>query len=227
MSGTLTLIPTPIDEEHMLEQSALEILKNLGPKDHIIVEEAKVSRRRWIRWGLDRSRIDDFILYNEHTRNEIISGLISKLKSGENLFIMSDCGLPAFCDPGVMLVDRCHDSGIRVTSTMFPNSIALAVALSGFPHDRFIFEGFIAQRGGDRKDKLKKILSSKDVSIIMDTPYRLNSLIDEMKSINPDRKVFVGINLNCSDEVLYRDTLAKLNIEKQKNEFILIVGPKS
>lgn len=225
MSGKLILIPTPIDEEHQLESSALSLLNAIDENCGIIVEEAKIARRRWIRWGLDRKHIDDFILYNEHTRNDLIPDLIKRLKSGNTLYMMSDCGLPAFCDPGRLLVNACHENSIKVTSTMFANSIALAISLSGYKHERFIFEGFIPARGSERKDSLKSILKRKEMSIIMDTPYRLNSLVDEMKSINPNREVFIGLNLNCTDEKLIRKTLKNLNLEKQKNEFVLITRP--
>jgi 16S rRNA (cytidine1402-2'-O)-methyltransferase len=95
---------------------------------------------------------------------------------------------------------------------MFPNSISLAIALSGFSHDRFIFEGFIPARGSERKSALKSILSRKEMSVIMDTPYRLNSLVDEMKKISGERQVFIGLNLNHEDETLIRDNLKDIKL---------------
>ena len=98
------------------------------------------------------------------------------------------------------------------------------MALSGFNHDRFIFEGFIPARGSDRAKVLKRILSQKEVSIIMDTPYRLQTLLKEMKAINSAREVFLGIDLNSSTEELVRARLGELKIPDGKREFVLVVG---
>src|SRR5262245_28844563 len=139
-SGTLTLVPTPIDEASPLESRALELLKAaaLDP-DHnlVVVEELKACRRRWLAWGLPRETIEHFRTYNEHDAASSSQALVQELKAGKNVFLMSDGGLPAFCDPGVELVDACHKARIRVTSTPFPHAPALAVALSGFRMDRY------------------------------------------------------------------------------------------
>ena len=227
MSGKLILVPTPIDETTPLETVALEILKSLDLGSAIIaVEELKECRRRWIRWGLDREWIDQFVLYNEHTRSEEKMNLLEKLKSGKDVYLMSDCGLPAFCDPGAELVDLCHDHKITVTSTPFANSISLALALSGFNHNRFLFEGFIPAKSDERLKKIKEILSNNITTIIMDTPYRYKKLVKELAdNSKKPRRVFIAKNLNQETEQLLRlDTsqLAKAN-EVDKCEFILIL----
>lgn len=224
----LTLIPTPIDEIHSLEHTALEVLKNACDDNNAIfcVEEAKIARRRWIRWGLDREHIENFVLFNEHTRNELINDLVSKMKSAKKVFLMSDCGLPAFCDPGQRLVKACHENNIRVTSTPFYNSTILAVALSGFNHDKFIFEGFISQDKEQRSKELKRLTNNNYTTVIMDTPYRLNKLVDELKALIPNRKVFIGLDLNKEEEELIYAPLKNLKLEKQKREFVIVLGSK-
>lgn len=228
MKGKLTLIPTPIDDVSLLEPVAkVTLLKAVSDGDIICVEELKEGRQRWLRYGLPREAIENFVLYNEHTRKDILSDLIKKLKSGKNIFMMSDCGLPAFCDPGRLLVDRCHKSGIKVTATPFANSIALAIALSGFNHDKFMFEGFVSNKSGDRTNELKRILKNPIVSILMDTPYRMKKLVDELANINPEREVFLGIELNQPHEKLKRGPLIEVSkgLPKEKKEFIIVLGP--
>lgn len=222
----LTLIPTPIDEIHELETSALNLLKKAqtNPNSIFCVEEAKIARRRWIRWGLDREQIEGFVLFNEHTQNELISDLIKKLKSGKNIYLMSDCGLPAFCDPGQKLVKACHSEGIKVSSTPFYNSTILALALSGMEHDKFIFEGFLPTDKSERNKEIKRIAKQEQTTIIMDTPYRLNQLVDSLKEVCPKREVFIAMDLNKKEETLVFSKLSELNLEKQKREFILILG---
>ncbi|MBT4790841.1 MAG: hypothetical protein HON90_04670, partial [Halobacteriovoraceae bacterium] len=189
MKGKLILIPTPIDDESPLCTIAKQRLEQAVLNDDLImVEEAKAGRRRWLHFGLPRETIADFILYNEHTRGEISSDIIKKISNGKNAYLMSDCGLPAFCDPGQELVELCHQHKIRVTATPFANSIALAIAVSGFPHNKFIFEGFISAKKEIRHKELKRILNQKEVSIIMDTPYRLEKLLREITELNPSRE---------------------------------------
>ncbi|MCO4753175.1 MAG: hypothetical protein KC478_01770 [Bacteriovoracaceae bacterium] len=228
MKGVLTLIPTPIDDENPLEQTAFNLLKNaVDSGDIIAVEEAKTCRRRWLHWGLPREAIENFVLYNEHTRDDQAQELMQELSSGKNVYLMSDCGLPAFCDPGRRLVNLCHERAIKVTAAPFANSIALAMALSGFDHDRFIFEGFIPARGSERTKALKRILSQKEVSIVMDTPYRLKTLLSEMKELNGKREVFIGMELNTSEEELVRGRLATLVAPEGKKEFVMVIGGQS
>lgn len=230
MKGVLTLVPTPIDDRHPLNPVAKGLLEQaVANQDIICVEEAKEGRRRWLRFGLPREAIEEFHLYNEHTRKDNkIEELVSYLKKGKNIFLMSDCGLPAFCDPGQLLVDRCHELKIKVTSTPFDNSIALAVALCGFPHDRFIFEGFIPVDSKLRTQAVKRISHQSEVSVIMDTPYRMKKLIDELAESNPHRMAFIGIELNQEDEKLVRGSLKSLSekLQKEKKEFVMVIGPK-
>lgn len=227
MKGQLTLIPTPIDDTSPLCVVAKSLLEQaVQNNDLIYVEEAKEGRRRWLRFGLPRQAIDHFVIYNEHTRDELCRESIQKLKSGKNIFLMSDCGLPAFCDPGVELVSACHSAGVKVTSTPFANSIALAVALSGISHDRFVFEGFIPAKKEDRKREINRLAKDKTVTILMDTPYRLNKLIDELNAVCPNRIAFLGLELNKEDESLIKGTISyiKSRINNEKKEFILILG---
>ena len=228
MSGKLILIPTPIDDESLLCDKTKSIIFDAISKNSIILmEEEKEGRRRWLRFGLPRECIENFVIFNEHTQKDLSQSLIKNLKSNQDIILMSDCGLPAFCDPGTELVNQCHLNNIQVTSAPFGNSIALAISLCGFNHSRFIFEGFIPVQSPDRQKSLKRILKQKEVSIIMDTPYRLNKLIDELDNLNCSREVFIGLDLNKPEELLLRGSIAKIRkqIEKEKREFILILGP--
>ncbi len=224
MSAKLTLIPTPIDDESPLEPVALNLIQQNWEHTLLLVEEAKTVRRRWLRWGLPREAIEGFVLYNEHTQLDLNKEIIAKLKSGRDVFLMSDCGLPAFCDPGQKLVDLCHKNKIQVTATPFANSIALAVALSGFVHDEFYFAGFIPRQ--DRKEALTKLLKRKETIVMMDTPYRLTKLLEELSDVGCGRELFLAMDLNKSQEKLLRGPLKEMRSKiEDKKEFILILAP--
>ena len=177
MKGILTLVPTPIDEVNPLEQVAFKKLEEAyelkKEKTIFAIEDLKAGRRRWIRWGLSRDIVNDFVLYNEHTFEKESEVLLGYLNEGYDVFLMSDGGLPAFCDPGRKLVDLCHRSKIRITSTPFPHSISLALALSGFSHKSFWFEGFLPAKKEFREKRWRELLENEATIVLMDTPYRL------------------------------------------------------
>ena len=230
--GKLILIPTPISESGRLEPVAFEILNKASTTDFdksiFAIEDLKPGRKRWLDFGLPRSVVDHFILYNEHTAGEVSLELLSKLKQGFSVYLMSDGGLPAFYDPGVELVKLCHQNNITVTSTPFCNSIALAIALSGFNHKKFWFEGFLPLDKDDRKKIIEKCISNSHVSIVMDTPYRLKRLLEEIVEVSKEarnkKKLFLAMDLNSPTEKLLIGSALEMlgSIEDFKREFILI-----
>jgi len=232
LKGTLYLIPTPIDERNVLSPDAFALLenacKNEADKSVFVVEDHRPGRRKWIRFGLPREFIDGFILYNEQNYQDSCEQLISHLLSGKNVYLMSDAGLPAFCDPGRLLVQRSHDRKIRVTATSFGNSVILALALSGFNHDQFFFLGFPPRKTEERLNFLTNAAEHDCTSVMMDTPYRLNKLLSELASIENNlklhREYFLALDLNKESELLIRGSLAHLLRvlpPSLKSEFVL------
>lgn len=232
MKGVLTLVPTPIDETSPLEQVAFSTLDKASAdleNNIIAIEDLKPGRRRWLRFGLTRDVVDNFVLYNEHTRAKACHELINQLKSGKNIFLMSDGGLPAFCDPGVELVKECHRNSIKVTSTPFSNSISLALSMSGIDHRTFSFAGFLPIKSPDREHSLDAFLSRNETTIFMDTPYRMKKLLGEISSKVKGRDCFLGMDLNGETEECYFGQISSFvrKIKDFKREFILIVGPSN
>ena len=228
--GELILVPTPLQDDTPLEPVALERLKEscLEETTLLLVEEHKIARRRWLSWGLPREAIEKFILVNEHTQEKIKSDLIKEIRKGKKAFLMSDTGLPAFCDPGQTLVELAHRSGIKVSSTPFPNSIALAVALSGFPHGQFSFSGFIPVKEPDRREWMKSQLKKSEMLIWMETPYRLQKLMEELVEMNLSREIFLGLDLGGPRETNIRGSAGEFLKRfpgPGKREFVLLIGP--
>lgn len=226
----LILVPTPISDELPLETVALELLKRdaLDPNVVLLVEEHKVARQRWLRWGLQREAIEKFELYNEHTSAKMKDEVLKKLKEGKKVYLMSDCGLPAFCDPGQNLVDVCHKNHIKVTSTPFPNSIALAVALSGFSHARFTFSGFVPVKEPERENWIKSELKRPETLVWMETPYRLKKFLEDISKTQTKRDLFLAMDLGSPTEKLLRGSVRHLLNQLQegeKREFVMVVSP--
>lgn len=231
--GKLILVPTPLHDELPLETVARELLHKvcMEEKTTLLVEEHKEGRRRWLHWGLPREAIEKFIVYNEHSHTKMMPEILKLLKLGHQVFLLSDCGLPAFCDPGQSLVHAAHEQNIQVTSTPFPNAIALAVALSGFHHDKFIFQGFLPVRGEERQKAIQEVMEIKETQVLMDTPYRLAQLMDELVKAEgtskKKRKAFLALNLNSPEEKLLQGSLIHIqNLIKgtEKAEFVILLN---
>jgi 16S rRNA (cytidine1402-2'-O)-methyltransferase len=230
----LVLVPTPIDDSLTLDSGTLDALRAIeNNADHIIlVEEHKVARRRWISWGLDRSSIDKFYLYNEHNSKTALKELISFLKDGKTLYLLSDCGLPAFCDPGQELVNACHQQGIEISSFPFHNSVILALVLSGFYNDEFIFSGFLPRDKDKRSMKIKSIINNSMTNIIMDTPYRLKNILVEfdyaLKKSNSNREIFLAMELGSTNERLFRGSISEAvkRFSEYKKRFIFVINKR-
>lgn len=227
-NGILTLIASPIDEDNMLDAKAFRVLHQ-ACLDHtnnkILIEDPKPCRRRWVHFGLSRDAIEHFIEYNEHTQKEKIPSIIADLKKGVNYFLMSDGGLPAFCDPGQLLVRTCYENAIKVTSTPHSNSISLAISLSGIDCSQFFFAGFLPKENHERANRLVELKNMNVPIVLMDTPYRLKKLLEEIVMHIPERKLFLGLDLNSATEELYYAKAQKIlgKVTEFKREFIIII----
>lgn len=237
MSGTLYLIPTPIDGESKLAPENYDLIVSACENVEgsiFVMEDPKPARRAWLRFGLDRDFINDFVYYNEQTRGHQLRDLISQLKAGKDIYLMSDCGLPAFCDPGAELVNACHNEQIRVSSGKYNNSVSLALALSGFNHNKFNFYGFAPRKHPERSEELSYFIKSKVTSIIMDTPYRLHRLLQEVeeleRGIGISGTYLIALDLNKATELVLRGKIKKIIkavSAVEKREFILVRGEPS
>lgn len=223
----LTLIPTPLCDTKDLDPHSKEVLlAHLNnEKALILVEEHKIARRRWLHWGLPREGIERFICFNEHTQEKLAMELVSKIKNGHQAVLMSDCGLPAFCDPGQKLVDLCHRHQIQVSATSFPNSIGLSIALCGYECQEFIFRGFLPANKAQRKRAIDEYLKVPQVQVMMDTPYHLHHVLEDLSSST--RELFIGVSLNQGGEVTARGSakqLKQLLKDVKKAPFVIVLS---
>jgi 16S rRNA (cytidine1402-2'-O)-methyltransferase len=228
MSGVLYLLPTPIDLEHKLEELTFGQISEMCLNDDtmILVEEAKECRRRWLHFGLPREAIAKMVEFNEHTVASLNPEILEKLKNNHNVILMSDCGTPAWMDPGQELVHLCHQHEIKVTAFNLNNSLILSLILSGIKTEEFHFFGFPPKT--DREQFWQRVWNSNMTSVVMDTPYRLQKVIQEMKEIalrtKKDKLVFIGLNLNSQEEVLIRKNISKMPNLEGKHEFMIVIG---
>ena len=163
---------------------------------------------------------------NEHNESEGTEDIIIALLSGQSVALISDCGTPSFADPGTFLVKRCVDSGIPVTTIPGASSLMGAISLSPLPLNEFLFAGFLPRRDPERREKLAYLKTLKMPIIIMDTPYRMGKLVNEIGlQFGKDQIVSLAVDLTLPTEALFFGRVGEVavNINKRKGEFILIV----
>lgn len=141
---SLYLIPTPIGNRGDITLRALETLKNA---DVILAEDTRTSGMLLKHFEISKP-LQSFHIFNEH---KVVEKLVSRMKQGEVFALMSDAGTPGISDPGFLIVRECLAAGVGVEC--LPGATALIPALvnSGFPTDRFVFEGFLPHKKGNRR----------------------------------------------------------------------------
>ncbi len=198
--GKLYLVPTPIGNLDDMTFRAVKILKEV---DLILAEDTRTSSKLLHHFGI-QNKLSSHHKFNEHQTSGNITG---RIEAGENIALISDAGTPGISDPGFLLVRECLGRGIEVEC--LPGATALIPALvnSGFPSDRFCFEGFLPVKKG-RQKKLQSLVEEERTMIFYESPYRLVKTLEQFRKIfGAERRVSVSRELSKIYEENFRGTL--------------------
>lgn len=201
--GKLFLVPTPIGNLEDMTYRGIRILKEV---DLILAEDTRTSAKLLNHYEI-KNKLTSHHKFNEHKTVEMIA---AQIENGKNVALISDAGTPGISDPGFLLVKTCLDKEIEVEC--LPGATALIPALvnSGFPTDRFTFEGFLPQKKG-RQKKIKELLTEPRTMVFYESPYRLIKTLEQFAEfLGPDRKASVSRELSKFFEENRRGTLAEL-----------------
>ena len=218
--GKLFIVATPIGNFEDISLRALETLKNV---DAVACEEYREGSTLLKKLGIGEKKL---MILNEHNDKEGTEEIVQTLISGQTIALVSDCGTPAFADPGTNLVKRCVEYGIPVSSVPGASSLMAAISLSPLPLKEFYFAGFLPRADAERRVKLAFLKTQKIPIIIMDTPYRLGKLLNEIGStFGKNRVVTLGYDLTMPSERLLHGPVGEISVKMKdrKGEFILIV----
>ena len=221
MSAKLFLVSTPIGNHEDITLRALRILKE---SDFIICEEYKEARRLLSYYKIEK----EMFSLNEHNENETADELIIKLKQGKTAALISDCGTPLFSDPGHLLVDLAIQNKIDVVPIPGASSILAALVGSGLDFEKFYYYGWLSPKKDIRRKQLLDLRKRKETIVLMDTPYRLRTLLEDVvKLMGEKTPVVLAYDLTKEKEKFYRGTALNVsNIAERENlkgEFVLIV----
>ena len=224
MNKKLFLVSTPIGNYDDITLRALNTLEDI---DFIICEEYKEARRLLSHYKIEK----ELIALNEHNENEVVDEILLKINEGKSAALISDCGTPLFSDPGHLLVDMCIAQKIEIIPIPGANSLLPALIGSGFDFEKFYYYGWLSPKKHIRRKQLLDLKRIKEVIVLMDTPYRLKRLLDDVVNlIGKNVPVVLAYNLTMADEKYYRGNaervLAIADKKNLKGEFVLIINNK-
>ncbi len=219
----LYLIPTPIGN---LEDITLRALRLLKECDLVLAEDTRTSGMLLKHLEISKP-MASFHIHNEHQK---LAGFIRQLKEGKNICLVSDAGTPAISDPGFLLVREAIREGIEVNCLPGATAFVPALVNSGFPTDRFRYEGFLPQKKG-RQTRLKDILSSDCTVVLYESPHRILKLLEELQALGAgERQVSVSREISKHFEETQRGTAAELHArfttKPPKGEFVVCLSAK-
>lgn len=208
--GILYLVSTPIGN---MEDITLRAVKILGEVDYIACEDTRKT-------GLLLNKVQPhnglevrpkLISYFEQNEQERIPQIISLLKNGKKVALVSNAGTPTLSDPGFKLVRECVKEGIQVISIPGPSSILTAVTSSGLPTDKFLFLGFLPKKQGHRKNLFKNchLLPVNCTLVFFESPYRLIKSLIDLKEVFGDINIVTCRELTKIHEEIRREKISK------------------
>ena len=221
--GALYIVATPIGN---LEDISRRGLMTLNKVHLCAAENTKNSKKLMKKYNLSTPLVS----YHKYSEESKLNFLISTLKSGQDVGLISDAGTPLISDPGYLLVNKALEEGIKVIPIPGPSSLIAALSVSGMPLDKFIFYGFPPKKKKALETFLEILAVSDKTSIIFETKLRILGFLEALAEINPNREIFVAREMTKLHESFYRGSVVKVieELSSQKNalrgEFVLVIG---
>ncbi|MEQ1586107.1 MAG: 16S rRNA (cytidine(1402)-2'-O)-methyltransferase [Cyclobacteriaceae bacterium] len=220
---SLYLVPTPIGNLSDITLRGLEVLKSV---DTILAEDTRTSGFLLKRYEISKP-LQSFHIFNEH---KTLAGLIARLQQGEVMALISDAGTPGISDPGFLLVREALKAGLQIDCLPGATALIPALVKSGFPTDRFVFEGFLPHKKG-RQTLLKKLSEEDRTIILYESPHRLIKTLEQLiEFFGPDRQVSVSRELTkLHEETRTGAVIEVLDHFKKKDvkgEIVIVIDGK-
>lgn len=220
MAGILYLVGTPIGNLGDLTDRARETLERV---EVVAAEDTRRTGRLLAHLGI-RSRLLSFFEGNERRRT---GELLRRLRSGDDVALVTDAGMPTISDPGYRLVSACVDGGLEVRVVPGPSAVTAALAVSGLPAERFVFEGFVPRRAAERRERLRSMARDPRTLVLFESPHRLATLLRDVLVELGDRRVALARELTKLHEEVLRgrvsEVLARLGGGDPRGEIVLVI----
>lgn len=217
----LYIVPTPIGN---LDDITLRAIKTLEAADYILAEDTRTTSFLLKHLGIEKK------LYSHHKFNEhaTAASVAEAIGEGRTVALVSDAGTPGISDPGFLLVRTCVEAGIEVETLPGATALIPALVQSGFPCDRFCFEGFLPQKKG-RTKRLQELAEEQRSIIFYESPFRVVKCLEQLAEVfGEERKVSVSRELTKKFEQTVRGTISEVlehfRTHEPKGEFVIVVA---
>jgi 16S rRNA (cytidine1402-2'-O)-methyltransferase len=221
VAGTLWLVGTPIGNLGDVSERARATLARV---DLIACEDTRRTRKLLTRLDIRGSRLVSFFEGNERKR---VPELLEELRSGRDVAVVTDAGMPGLSDPGERLVRAAVADGIPVDVVPGPSAAVAALAVSGLPAARFAFEGFLPRKPGERRSRLQRLAGDPRTLVLFESPRRLADLLGDAAEVLGDRRAAVVRELTKVHQEVVRDTLpglvARYGREEALGEVVVVI----
>ncbi len=219
----LYVVPTPVGN---LEDITLRAIRILKESSLIYAEDTRVTKKLLSHLGIQKS-VYPFHAHNEH---KVVQQVIDRIKTEESVVLVSDAGTPGISDPGFLLIRACIQDEITVTCLPGPTALIPALVGSGFPSDRFFFEGFLPHKKG-RQTKLIELSKEERTIVLYESPHRIVKCLAQIEEFfEPDRNVCVVREISKIYEEFKRGTATQVREYYEqhppKGEIVLIIEGK-
>lgn len=220
----LYLVPTPIGNLEDMTLRAIRILKEV---DLILAEDTRTSGKLLKHFEI-QTPMQSHHMHNEH---KTVATIVARIKEGTTIALISDAGTPAISDPGFLLTRSCVEAGIAVDCLPGATAFVPALVNSGFPNDRFIFEGFLPVKKG-RQTRLTNLQEETRTMIFYESPHKLLKTLGHFESyFGSDRQVSVSREITKLHEETIRGTVSEViahySAKPPKGEIVIVLIGKS
>ncbi len=218
--GKLYLVATPIGNLGDLSQRAIDCL---GSADAVACEDTRHTGKLLSHLGIKKRLIS----YNDINAGKKVPLVLSLLENGNDVALVSDAGTPGVSDPAYRLVRGAVDAGIDVLSIPGPSAVLSALVISGFPLDRFVFEGFLPPKGNKRMKRILYLKYESRTIVLYESPHRIMKLLRSIHELLGDREVSVSREMTKLYEETVRGPVSlvieQLEKTKPRGEYTVVV----
>lgn len=224
MAGKLFLCATPIGNLGDMTPRVIETLESV---DVIAAEDTRNSIKLLNHFNIKTPMTS----YHEYNKVEKAESLIAQMQAGKNIALITDAGTPAISDPGEVLVQKCQEAGIVVTSLPGPAACITALTLSGLSTRRFCFEGFLSADKKERKAVLEDLKEESRTMILYEAPHHLKGTLKELYDVLGNRRITLCRELTKKFETIFPTTLEEAldyyENNEPRGEYVLVLEGKS
>ena len=219
MSAKLYLVGTPIGNFQDMTYRAVDTLKYV---DEIYCEDTRITGLLLKHFEIP-TKMHSYHIYNE---KELSSSIIEKIKSGKNIAVVSDAGMPSISDPGCLIATIAIQNDIDVCIIPGVSAGITALVGSGIPSNKFTFVGFLNSKDNKRKEELEQLKFKEKTLILYEAPHRIKETLEMLNDIMPNREIVLARELTKKYEEYLRGTPKEILevVEELKGEMVIIIS---